>query len=197
SPEVATVEDAKVALVKFLLSLTDPRVKYERAPFDHPEIFVPVDGFAPDNVGGRDFLLNDARFRHVAASGAGGIVTPLTNFLGVSSTPDPAGPDHFDAVTDFASPNEAPVAANDSYTTSATVTLVDAAPGVRRNDFDPNANPFTAILVAGPASGVLTLNANGSFSYVPAGAGVFTFTYQISDGALLSNVATVTITVTP
>lgn len=31
----------KEALVAFLLSLTDPRVKFERAPFDHPQLFVP------------------------------------------------------------------------------------------------------------------------------------------------------------
>jgi len=31
----------KEALVAFLLSLTDPRVKFEQAPFDHPLLFVP------------------------------------------------------------------------------------------------------------------------------------------------------------
>ena len=44
--------DAKNALVKFLIALTDPRVKLESAPFDRPEIFVPIDGMAPDNTGG-------------------------------------------------------------------------------------------------------------------------------------------------
>jgi hypothetical protein len=31
----------KEALVAFMISLTDPRVKFERAPFDHPQLFVP------------------------------------------------------------------------------------------------------------------------------------------------------------
>ncbi len=31
----------KDALIAFLISLTDPRVKYERAPFDHPQLLVP------------------------------------------------------------------------------------------------------------------------------------------------------------
>lgn len=31
----------KEALLAFLLSLTDPRVKFEQAPFDHPQLFVP------------------------------------------------------------------------------------------------------------------------------------------------------------
>ena len=56
TPEYATAEDAKVALVKFLLSLTDPRVKLEKAPFDRPEIFVPIDGAAPENTGGPTLL---------------------------------------------------------------------------------------------------------------------------------------------
>jgi hypothetical protein len=42
----AAIEDAKVCRVKFLLALTNQRVAYERAPFDRPEIFVPIDGTA-------------------------------------------------------------------------------------------------------------------------------------------------------
>lgn len=48
-PATTTQEQAKNALVRFLISLTDPRVKYERAPFDRPQLFVPVDGRAPEN----------------------------------------------------------------------------------------------------------------------------------------------------
>ena len=47
------LEDAKNAIVKFLIALTDPRVKFEKAPFDRPQIFVPIDGAAPENTGGR------------------------------------------------------------------------------------------------------------------------------------------------
>ncbi len=36
-------------LVAFLKSLTDPRVKWERAPFDHPEIFVPAGHVGDEN----------------------------------------------------------------------------------------------------------------------------------------------------
>jgi hypothetical protein len=94
--------------VKFLIALTDPRVKYERAPFDRPEIFVPIDGAAPENNGGREGLVTlsgvpcgvgstGVCFRHLPAVGAGGNVDPVPNFLGISSTPM-AGPnnDHFD-----------------------------------------------------------------------------------------------------
>jgi hypothetical protein len=98
----AAMEDAKESLVKFLLALTDPRVKYERAPFDRPEIFVPVDGLAPDNIFGREALAADLRFRRIAAVGAAGNATPLPNFLGVLSTPctvadGPACVSHFNS----------------------------------------------------------------------------------------------------
>lgn len=90
-------EDAKEALVKFLLALTDARVRFERAPFDHPEIIVPVDGTAPDNTGGRAALLADPRFKVIPAVGAEGNADPIQGFLGVSRSPK-AGPnnDHFD-----------------------------------------------------------------------------------------------------
>jgi len=92
-------EADKVALVDFLLALTDERVKFERAPFDHPEIIVPIDGAAPDNTTGRAALIADARFRRVLAVGAAGRATPLPNFLDVSSVEGSQGLDHFDAVS--------------------------------------------------------------------------------------------------
>ncbi|HYX93328.1 MAG TPA: hypothetical protein VE782_17305, partial [Myxococcaceae bacterium] len=42
-------EEEKVALVDFLLELTDARVAFEKAPFDHPEAIIPLDGMAPEN----------------------------------------------------------------------------------------------------------------------------------------------------
>ena len=89
-------------------------------------------------------------------------------------------------------------AADDSYTTAAETTLnVDAAGGVLANDVDAEGDPLTATMVAGPANGTLTLNADGSFSYTPnAGfAGSDSFTYEAGDGTNTSNVATVTIDV--
>ena len=78
-------------------------------------------------------------------------------------------------------------------------TLNVAAPGVLANDVDPEGQPLTAILVTGPAHGTLTLNANGSFTYVHDGSETTSdsFTYKANDGELDSNVATVTITITP
>jgi hypothetical protein len=33
-------EEQKTSLVEFMKSLTDERVRYERAPFDHPQLFI-------------------------------------------------------------------------------------------------------------------------------------------------------------
>jgi cytochrome c peroxidase len=84
----AEKEHAKESLIDFLLELTDERVAFERAPFDHPEVFVPLDGAAPENTFGRNgFLANIAngKFEHVPAVGQGGIANKLSNFLGVVS----------------------------------------------------------------------------------------------------------------
>src|SRR5207249_2349285 len=94
--------------------------------------------------------------------------------------------------------NDAPVAVSDSYSTNEDTTLTAAAPGVLGNDSDVDSATITAVLVAGPSHGTLTLNANGSFSYTPAGNynGADSFTYKANDGALNSNIATVSLTVT-
>lgn len=91
-----------------------------------------------------------------------------------------------------------PVAVDDSYSTDEDTTLtVDAAAGVLDNDSDPDSDPLTASLVDAPSNGTLTLNSDGSFTYVPDDefSGTDTFTYQASDGSANSPPATATITV--
>jgi hypothetical protein len=107
-------EEEKVALVDFLLELTDDRVRFERGPFDHPEVILPLDGTAPENGTFSGQALRDAAltgcvpsplgpghracmgglFLDVPAVGTGGNGggTPTTNialpnFLGISSGP--------------------------------------------------------------------------------------------------------------
>jgi len=81
------------ALVAFLLGLTDERVAYERAPFDHPSICV-ADGEIGDShhilvdrsgdlPGGGVAHALDQRLC-VAAVGAGGRPSRLLTFLGIS-----------------------------------------------------------------------------------------------------------------
>lgn len=96
--------------------------------------------------------------------------------------------------------NDAPTAANDSYSTDEGVAVVrNAATGVRANDSDPETATasLTVTLVANPSNGTLTLGSDGSFTYTPNAYynGFDSFTYRVSDGALQSNIATATINV--
>src|SRR5215207_3193852 len=95
--------------------------------------------------------------------------------------------------------NDAPVATNDAYTTDEDTALTIAAPGVLGNDSDLDSSTLTAAVVTGRGRGTFTLNANGTFTYTPAADfnGTDAFTYKASDGSAQSNLATVTITVTP
>jgi VCBS repeat-containing protein len=105
--------------------------------------------------------------------------------------------------------NDAPIAANDSYATNEDVPLVvdasgfDGQQGLLFNDFDPDSANLTAVYagtgLTNPAHGTLLPHANGSFTYTPDPDyfGPDSFTYRASDGALLSNIATVNIMVNP
>jgi hypothetical protein len=58
----AQKEEIIVSVVDYLLELTDERVAFERAPFDHPEIFVPIDARASENVAGRGTVAGAAGY---------------------------------------------------------------------------------------------------------------------------------------
>jgi VCBS repeat-containing protein len=95
--------------------------------------------------------------------------------------------------------NTAPVAAADSYQVSHDRALnVSAAQGLLANDSDADGDALSAVLVTSPADGSLTLNADGSFSYLPNPrfVGNDSFSYEASDGLAASAPATVSITVT-
>jgi VCBS repeat-containing protein len=96
--------------------------------------------------------------------------------------------------------NVAPVATNDTYGISQNNTLNGNS--VLGNDTDPDFTlPLTAQLAAGPTrAATFTLNPNGTFTYTPTTNfnGTDSFTYRVTDAlGASSNIATVTITVTP
>jgi len=62
-------EEIIVSVVDFLLELTDERVAFERAPFDHPEIFVPIDARASENVAGRGTVPAAADYTLIGQTG--------------------------------------------------------------------------------------------------------------------------------
>jgi VCBS repeat-containing protein len=95
--------------------------------------------------------------------------------------------------------NDAPTGVADEYSVSEETTLtVDVANGVLKNDTDPEGDALTAVVESSPSSGTLTLNPNGSFTYVPAAnfQGQVTFTYRVKDATGQSAPITVKINVT-
>jgi hypothetical protein len=147
----------------------------------------------------------------VAGSASGAVVlnsdgsftyTPNLNFHGTDSFTYKA----FDGaaysnvasvVISVASVNDVPVAAGDSYSMTEGTTLSVAVPGVLANDTDADGDARTARLIAGPANGVLALNADGSFTYTPGAGfeGNDSFTYVANDATADSSEATVAIAV--
>jgi VCBS repeat-containing protein len=84
--------------------------------------------------------------------------------------------------------NQAPVPADDQYSTmqGKTIIRVGSAEGVLANDQDDDGDDLTVSLVAdkGPTHGTLNLDTDGSFTYRPDNgfAGIDTFSYRVSDG---------------
>ncbi len=82
-------------LVLFLESLTDPRVVYEQAPFDHPQLFVPngvdpvVDVAPQDGAADQDLFLDGLE---IPAVGKQGRDTPISTFLGLADDDLPPAP---------------------------------------------------------------------------------------------------------
>ncbi len=98
--------------------------------------------------------------------------------------------------------NQPPTAVNHSYSLNENGSLSIQVPGILANSSDPDGDPLTAVLYAGPAGtgpfhGTLSLNPNGAFVYTPNAnfSGTDSFTFRAYDGSLYSNVATVTLTV--
>lgn len=81
-------EEEKDALVAFLLTLTDDRVKFEQAPFDHPQLYIPN-----GEIGDQDMVIGSGKrlkrlgfstcdkIREIPAVGQDGRSTPLQPFL--------------------------------------------------------------------------------------------------------------------
>jgi hypothetical protein len=110
----------------------------------------------------------------------------------------PAGEPVTDETYEVVNLGAAPVAEADAY--NAIMSTLLNGSSVLANDSDADSDPLTASLVDGPAHAIaFTFNVNGTFAYTPVNGyqGTDTFTYAANDGALDSNTATVTITITP
>jgi subtilisin family serine protease len=121
--------------------------------------------------------VGDAYFEYTISDGTGGSDTASVY---VSLTPV----------------NDPPVAVNDSVTTGQGVAVTIS---VLANDTDIEGTALSVASVSDPPHGTAVANANGTITYTPdAGySGPDAFGYSATDGSAASNVATVSITVTP
>jgi hypothetical protein len=160
----------------------------------------------PDSPAITAVLISGPAHGTLALGANGGFVyTPQTGFIGadqfVYRASDGSATSADTVVSiNVSQSNRAPVGVADAYAVDEDDTLsVPAAEGVLVNDSDPDSNPLTAVLVAGPAHGLLALAPSGAFNYKPNANynGPDQFTYRASDGAATSAVITVALTVAP
>lgn len=92
--------------------------------------------------------------------------------------------------------NAAPTGTDDAFSAAEDTLLTVNAPGVLGNDADSDGDGLRAVLITAPA-GTFSLDSSGAFTFqAPADtSGPFTFTYQVTDGALSSADITVTLDV--
>lgn len=90
--------------------------------------------------------------------------------------------------------NDPPFAVDDNYSISAGSPLLE---NVTANDTDEDMSSITVTLQSQPANGAISMNSDGSFTYMPLAGytGEDQFTYEICDDAGLCDQATVFITV--
>ncbi|MEL6110178.1 MAG: Ig-like domain-containing protein, partial [Planctomycetota bacterium] len=97
--------------------------------------------------------------------------------------------------------NDQPVALPDTYAVDEDTPLVVTGLGVLENDSDVDNNLSELVVteLSAPGSGSLSLNADGTFTYLPEAnfTGEVTFTYKVNDGEADSLVADATIMVSP
>jgi hypothetical protein len=178
-PDTATTAEDAAADIAVLANDTDPdndllAVTAVADP-PHGTTTINADGtvhYVPD----ANFFGSDA-FTYTIADGNGGSATGSVSVT-VTAVNDP------------------PVAVNDAGTTVADTPVTI---GVLGNDTDIDGASLGIASLSDPPHGTATANADGTVTYTPdpGYSGSDAFGYTATDGAATSNVATVSITVTP
>ncbi|MEW5847724.1 MAG: Ig-like domain-containing protein [Myxococcota bacterium] len=143
----------------------------------------------------------------VALAGGDVTFTPNANFNGTASfsytVADGRGGTANGTVTvAVASQNDAPVATDETRSTSEDVALNLAEANLLANDTDLDGNPLsiTSVAMVDPLDGTVTVG-SGLVTFTPAanlnGVGAAQFTYVVSDGQGGTDVGTVTVDITP
>ena len=144
----------------------------------------------------------------VVVNGDGTITyTPNPNFVGIDSlnytvNDNLGNPSNVATVfINVNNVNDPPIAIDDNFSVDEDTSLSIVASGVIGNDVDLEGDTLTVIAFdnIGTNGGLVTVNADGSFSYTPPAGfnGTDSFTYTVDDGNGGTDVGTVTITVEP
>ncbi|MEZ0448758.1 Ig-like domain-containing protein [Cellulomonas sp. ICMP 17802] len=161
-------------------------------------LVVPAAGVLVNDAGTRLSVLSATVPAHgTVTTGADGsfTYTPVAGYVGTDSFQYTATDDYGQTTTATVHLTVTPLAADDAWTTAVNTPLSVPAAGVLAND---SGTPLVAGSASTPAHGTVTLDPTGALVYTPDHdfSGTDTFTYVASSG-LLSDGATVTITVTP
>jgi VCBS repeat-containing protein len=197
--------DSAVATISITVTpVNDPPVAAAAAVSTAED--TPLNGTLPAAT---DAELDALTFAKVADPAHGALVlnadgtytyTPVANYNGPDSftykVNDGAADSAVATVTITVSAvNDAPSASNAAVTVSEDAVLNGALPVATDADLDA----LVYVKVTDPAHGTVVVNADGTYTYTPAGDyhGADSFTYKVNDGTTDSTVATVNITVTP
>lgn len=136
--------------------------------------------------GGDSVALGDLRLDNALLNG---VAIPLTTPGALINPDTDTGHVHID----LSPVNDAPTAADQAFSGTEDTEIT----GTVNGGADIDSSELTYSLAEGPEG--LVLNADGTFSYTPDADinGAVTFTYTVSDGALSSNTATVTLNFAP
>ncbi|MES2674074.1 MAG: retention module-containing protein [Pseudomonadota bacterium] len=198
SVTVAPVNDAPVAVNNSLLASEDTSVIYTAAQLSGNDTDIDMDTLSIASV--------TSGANGVAVLNPDGTVTftPNVNFNGAA--------DFTYTVTDgslvsnsatvsvtVTSINDAPVAMNNSLSASEDTAVIYTAAQLLGNDTDIDLDTMSIASVTSGANGTAILNPDGSVTFTPNANfnGVADFTYTVTDGSLISNAATVSVTVAP
>lgn len=125
------------------------------------------------------------------------VVTPQPDAVGAAvvtvTVNDGYGSNSATFTVNVTAANDPPVAFDGTFEARANQAFAGTLSG-----FDPDAGAtLGAVEITDPADGDVTVNANGSFTFIPTPGftGLTSFTWQMSDGTATSNIATATIVV--
>ncbi|MDO8991705.1 MAG: Ig-like domain-containing protein, partial [Daejeonella sp.] len=205
---VTAVNDAPVAVADVATTAEDTPVTFSVTGND-----TDVDGtidvtsvdLDPVTVGVQTTFTVSGQGTYTASNTGTVTFTPVLNYNGTATPVNYVVKDNSGSLSNsttitvtVTAVNYAPVAVEDVYTVGKGGTLNVSVPGILNNDTDTEGGTITAIKVTDPANGILTLNGNGSFTYVHNN-GTSTsdsYTYKVNDGTIDGNTVTVSIIIT-